>query len=406
MLEKEVLTLIGQGEGAKLEFKCDDVHSKRLAREIVAFANMNGGRILIGVEDDGKISGIQRPNLQEWLMDTVIGRYVHPFILPDYEEVDIEGKRVAVVTVHQGAGKPYVLRDSDREDVYVRYGNVCKLAGREQHARLFDSGGLLFAETFPVHGSSIEDLDERRYVEYFERVLKDPEAKDWGKEDWQQILFNRKFLVGDDATSSVCSYFAYALFAMRPGLRLPQAEVRLTVYPGEDKDYHSDYDEILDAPFVGFRGENYPTSQAIEPALHDSLIVAIQRYISKERLQETTRLRFWDYPDEVVRELIVNALMHRDWTKSDYVRVTVYSNRLEVTSPGGLPNGMTIEGIKSGGRVPRNLQCVRVFRDYKYLEGQGMGIRRKVIPLMREHNGTEPEFEDSGHDFKVTLWKR
>ncbi len=410
MLKSEVLKLIGQGEGAKLEFKRDDEHSKQLvkvlAKAIVAFANMNGGKILLGVEDDGKVSGIQRGNLQEWLMDTVIGRYVHPFILPDYEEVDVEGKRVAVVTVPQGTSKPYFLKDKDREDVYVRYGNVCKLAGLEQLARLLDSGGLLAAETFPVHGSSIEDLDERRYVEYFERVLKDPEAKDWGKEDWQQILFNQSFLVGDDAASSVCSYFAYALFAKRPGLRLPKAEARITIYPGEDKDYHSDYDEVLDAPFVGFRGENYPTSQAIEPTLHERLIAAIKRHFSKEELQGTARRRFWDYPPKVVRELIINALVHRDWTKSNYVRVTVYSNRLEVTSPGGLPNGLTIEKIKSGAQVSRNPQCVRIFRNYEYLEDEGMGIRRKVIPLMREHNGTEPEFEDSEHHFKVTLWKK
>lgn len=140
--------------------------------------------------------------------------------------------------------------------------------------------------------------------------------------------------------------------------------------------------------------------------MHGRLLAAIKRYFSKEEFQETARRRFWDYPFEVVKELIVNALMHRDWTKSDYVRVTAYSNRLEVTSPGGLPNGQTIEKIKSGGRVPRNLQCVEIFRDYKYLENQGMGIRRKVIPLMLEHNGTEPEFEDSGNDFKVTLWKK
>ena len=87
MLIGDLLELTNQTEGAKLEFKRDDERPETFAKEIVAFANMNGGIVLVGVEDDGSISGIKRHNLQEWLMDTVIGRYVHPFILPDYEEI-------------------------------------------------------------------------------------------------------------------------------------------------------------------------------------------------------------------------------------------------------------------------------------------------------------------------------
>ena len=397
MLKSDLLALITQGEGEKLEFKRDDEHAETFAKEVVAFANMNGGTILIGVEDDGRVSGIKRKNLQEWLMDTVIGRHVHPFILPDYEEVSIEEKRVAVVKIYQGNSKPYVLKHNDREDVYVRYGNTCQLAGREQQARLFASGGLLAAEEFPVHGSSIEDLDKRRYVEYFEKVLAEPSIS-----DWQQMLINRSFLVGDDPHA--CSYFAYVLFAKQPGLRLPQAVVRLTVYPGEDKDYDSVLDKTLDVPFLEFRGEN-PGSEAIEPALHDRLIALIEPHISKEGLQGMVRKRDWDYPFEAVRELIINAFTHRDWTKNNYVRITVYSNRLEIASPGGLPNGMTIEKIKSGAQVLRNPRCTRIFRDYGYLEDQGMGIRRKVIPLMKKHNDTKPKFDPTDDYFKVVLWK-
>ncbi len=207
MLKSDLLELIVQDEGAKLEFKRDDERPETVAKEVVAFANMNGGIVLVGVEDDGNISGIQRNNLQEWLMDTVIGRYVHPFILPDYEEISIEGKRVAVVKIPQGTSKPYVLKHNDRKDIYVRYGNTCQLAGLEQQARLFASGGLLAAEKFPVHGSSISDLDEQRYTEYFRDIL--GQSPD---EDLQEMLSNHSVLVGD-ATPLACSYFAYALFA-------------------------------------------------------------------------------------------------------------------------------------------------------------------------------------------------
>ena len=399
MLISDLLELTNQTEGAKLEFKRDDERPETFAKEIVAFANMNGGIVLVGVENDGSISGIQRDNLQEWLMDTVIGRYVHPFILPDYEEISVEGKRVAVVKIPQGNSKPYVLKHKDRQDIYVRYGNTSQLAGREQQARLFDLGGLLSAEKFPVYGSSVSDLDEHRYKEYFRDILiQSPD------EDLQEMMINHSFLVGD-VTPLACSYFAYALFAKKPQLRLPQAGIRLSVYDGKDKDYNTIYDKILDAPLLERRGSG-GAQDPIEPALHERVSTLIQSYISNETLQGMSRRRVWDYPFEAIRELLINAFIHRDWTKQNYVRVVVYNNRMEITSPGTLPNGMTTERIRSGAQLQRNPSSVRIFRDYGYVEDQGIGIRRKVIPLMQQHNEREPDFEVTEDHFKVTLWKK
>ena len=119
-----------------------------------------------------------------------------------------------------------------------------------------------------------------------------------------------------------------------------------------------------------------------------------------------SRRRVWDYPFEAIRELLINAFIHRDWTKQNYVRVIVYNNRMEITSPGSLPNGMTTEKIRSGAQLQRNPSSVRIFRDYGYVEDQGIGIRRKVIPLMQQHNEREPDFEVTEDHFKVTLWKK
>lgn len=396
MLPSELLILINQDEGAKLEFKRDDERPETMAKEIVAFANMNGGTILVGVEDDGLITGIHRENLQAWLMDTVIGRHVHPFVLPDYEEVAVDEQRVAVIKIHQGTGKPYVLRHNDREDIYVRYGDTCQLAGREQQARLFDSGGLLSTEKLPVHGSSILNLDKRRYYEYFKEILHHPQS------DLTDLLIDYSFLVGDHP-EYCCSYFAYALFAKSPQLRLPQAGLRMTVYEGPDKDYNSRFDKIFNLPFLEYQGE-LQNNEPVEPPLHENS--QIKEHISHEQLEGMTRRPTWDYPEEAVRELLINALVHRDWTKQDYVRVVAYSDRLEVISPGSLPNGMTVEKMKNGVIIQRNPLTARIFRDYGYMEHQGMGIRQKVIPLMKKHNGTEPDFEATEDYFKVTLWKK
>ena len=399
MLKSDLLELIQQGEGAKLEFKRDDVRAEALAKEIVAFSNMNGGQILLGVEDDKKIIGIQKENLQEWLMDTVIRKYLYPSIIPDYEEVAFKNKKVAVVTIPQGNAKPYVLKHNDREDIFMRFGNTCQLATRDQTARLFDAGGLVSAERFPVHGSRIAELDSRRYQEYFNNILGKT-----SKSEIQSLLEQRSFLVGEQKPLN-CSYFAYAMFAKSPQLRLPQAGVRVTVYPTADKDYDTSFDEIIDLPLVELKGE-MTGKEVIEPSLHEKVISLLQPFISRENLQGMTRKRFWDYPVEVLRELCVNAFIHRDLTKQDYVRVVVYSDRLEIKSPGALPNGLTVEKIRYGEQIPRNPVCIRIFREYGYLENQGMGIRRKVIPLMKEKNGSEPDFEATADHFKVTLWKK
>lgn len=400
MLKSELLELINQGEGAKLEYKEDGVRPESLAKEIVSFANMNGGIILIGVDDNRDISGVQRKNFQEWLMDTVIGQYVHPFVLPDYEELKHEGKKVAVVTVPLGSAKPYVLKHNGREDIYLRYGNTCKLADRVQQARLFDSGGLVSTEKFPVHGSTLNDLDSRRYREYFNTIFGTVEIP-----EIQALLQNRSFLVGEPNALN-CSYFAYALFAKSPQLRLPQAGVRVTVYPGVDKDYNTSFDEEINLPLLEFKGEMLG-NEVIEPSLPEKVISLLQPHISREKLQDNklTRSRFWDYPPEVIRELLVNAFIHRDWTKQNYVRVVAYSNRLEINSPGALPNGMTVEKIRYGEQAIRNPICIRIFKDYGYLENHGMGISRKVIPAMLQKNGREPDFDATEDHFKVTLWK-
>jgi ATP-dependent DNA helicase RecG len=107
MLRSELLEIISNGENSGVEFKRDDVRPEQLGKEIVALVNLRGGQILLGVEDDGTISGIQRRNLEEWVMDTVFAKKVHPMILPFYEEVLMaDGKRVAIISFPQGTSKP------------------------------------------------------------------------------------------------------------------------------------------------------------------------------------------------------------------------------------------------------------------------------------------------------------
>ena len=328
-----------------------------------------------------------------------------PMIIPEYDEITIEEKKIAVIKVPMGVAKPYTVHKDDRTDIYVRMGNTCRLESREQIGRLFESSGTFFFEKLPVHGSSMEELDESRLRQYFLDILEYDENS-WN-EDKQEFLLTHSFLNRPEGSRSLfCALFACALFAYSPRRRLPQAGIRLMVFDGEDKEYNARMDEILDVPFIGLK-KNKDTGDS-PPSLPDLTMRYLQPHISRDVLdppKKMQRERHWDYPPGAIRELIINAFAHRDWTRQEQVEIIVYGNRMEIKSPGALPNGMTIEKVKVGERRSRNAKISDILRDYGFIEGRGMGIRLKVIPLTLENNGREPRFEATEDYFKVTLLK-
>ncbi len=100
---------------------------------------------------------------------------------------------------------------------------------------------------------------------------------------------------------------------------------------------------------------------------------------------------------------MVNAIAHRDWTRFVDIELVVYADRMEVTSPGPLPNTMTVEKMVAGQRSPRNPILVDVLRDYGYVDARGMGIRNKVIPIIRRVTGMDPTIEETDDFLKVVL---
>ncbi|MGH7601178.1 MAG: AlbA family DNA-binding domain-containing protein, partial [bacterium] len=170
MTRSQLLEMITNGENSGVEFKRDDIRPEQLAKEIVAFANFKGGRVLLGIEANGAISGITRPQLEEWVMNAVSGR-VTPQIIPYYEEIEIEpGQRVAIISVESGANKPYALRDGDRLDFFIRVGSESRRADRDTLRRLFQVSESIHFETTPVSGATWEHFDQVRVSGYFQLI--------------------------------------------------------------------------------------------------------------------------------------------------------------------------------------------------------------------------------------------
>lgn len=409
MLKTELLEIIANGENSGVEFKRDDVRPESLAKEIVAMANLRGGMVLLGVEDDGTISGIQRDDLETWVMDTVFGHYVHPMLLPFYEVITLEGgQRVAVVSISMGATKPYVLRHKGREDIYVRVGSTSRLATREQQARLFESGGMLHSETLPVSGAGFDALDRERLQDYLLTLAGDRElpATD---EAWLRRMVGLGFMTEATGGAPVCTIAGLVLFGRTPRRFLRQAGIRWMAFNGVDKSYQALDDTTLDGPLVGLFGQQDGGARdLIERGLIEDVMDRIQPFVSTESealAGGLRRQRIWHYPPDALRETIVNALAHRDWTRALEVEIVAYSDRLEVLSPGALQNSMTIEKMLAGQRSPRNPIIVDGLRDYGYVDARGMGVRNKIVPLVREASGIEPSFEATDDHVQVVLPK-
>ncbi|KMW71766.1 transcriptional regulator [Photorhabdus luminescens subsp. luminescens] len=406
MLKTELLEIIANGENSGVEFKRDDIRPEQLAKEVVAMANFQGGRVLLGVEDDGTISGVQRHDLEEWVMNVFQGK-IHPMILPFYEEVKLDdGKLVAIVSFPIGISKPYIVRHSGKKEIYIRVGTTSRLATREQQMRLFELGGMLHTEVMPVPRTDMSCLDDARLTNYVKDILQDPDVPKT-PDEWQARLLGLGFLT--EAAGSVCCTIAgLVLFGKNPRRYLKQSGLQVMVFHGEDKEYQAALDDIIDGPMVGRWDLENGDKRLVDGGVIEKFMKAMSPFISQESDQVNEELRRetqWFYPLEAVREALVNALAHRDWTRFVEIEVSGYSDRLEVISPGSLPNSMTVEKMKAGQRSPRNTIVMEVLRDYGYVDYRGMGVRTKIMPLTKALTGKDPKFDLADDYLKTILFR-
>jgi ATP-dependent DNA helicase RecG len=211
--------------------------------------------------------------------------------------------------------------------------------------------------------------------------------------------FNTEIMVEDGITVS-----GILLFGRTPNRFLPQAGIDAVAYPGVEKDYAARERAALRGPMSPLLND---AGEIVEAGLVEQAIAFVQRNTPiGGQLEEggARRESLPAYPGEAIREAIVNALVHRDYLLSSTdIELSIYEDRLEITSPGRLPNGITPARMLTGCRAARNQLIKDVMRDYGYLEHSGMGVPRKIVKCMREHNGTEPQLIEDGERFTVRL---
>ncbi|MCY4001065.1 MAG: putative DNA binding domain-containing protein [Bacteroidetes bacterium] len=403
----ELLELINHGENSYVEFKRDSVKSSSLGKEICAICNEEGGIILLGVEDDGQISGITRTpkEIEEWIMNIARDR-IQPAIRPRFMTLTVQdSKSVAIIKFDSHSQyKPYRARTSNGWITYVRTGSTSREATREELIRLFQSAGLVTYETNPVPNMGLESLDMSRLSNYFEVILTRsiPEPED--TDQWQQLLLNCDLLTEINGCI-VATVAAMLLFGKNPNRRVPQAGITAVAFSGTDKDYNTIDEEQIRGPLVARYSDDF---MILDKGVIDRSVDFVERNLeSFAWLDGARRVVKKSLPLDAVREAIINAVTHRDYTyEGTDIELAMYVDRVEIISPGKLPNGVTITKMKEGiVRATRNGLIKDILRDYRYVDNQGMGVRNKMIKLMFEHCGTEPDLLDEGHRFKVCFWK-
>ncbi len=263
---------------------------------------------------------------------------------------------------------------------------------------------MLKNELMAVPGTDLHSLDSARLQNYLKDIISDPDIPKTD-EDWEKRLGGLGLLVEGGDNHLCCSIAGLLLFGKCPRRFLKQSGLRVFVFKGNDKSYQAILDESLDATSVGRWEIESSGKRLIDSGLIEKLIAQIKPFITEEAATIDENLRrdtSWLYPLEALREVIINALAHRDWTRSVDIEIGIYTDRLEVVSPGALQNSMTVEKMVSGQRSPRNTLLMEILRDYGYVDFRGMGIRTKVIPLMKKLNEREPVF-DATEDYLKTI---
>lgn len=402
MTRTELLELISNGENSGVEFKRDTIENRALAKELVAFANLRGGRVLLGVDDDGSVVGVTRGSLEEWIMTTCRDK-IRPELIPYFELIrDVEpGKDVAIVHVDRGWAVHHLWHKNHRT-YYIRVGTQSREASAEELERLFQQRGAFRLEMRGVSGSSMDDFDSRRLQDYFQRIRGQDTPPVDDESAWRSLLVNTEFLVDENDTTPA-TVAGLLLFCTNPNRFLPQAGIDAAAYPGKEKDYAAKERTTIRGPMTALFG----SEGIVETGIVEQSVEFVRRNteVSASLADGARREERWLYPEEAVRETIVNALVHRDYLLSGTsVELSIYEDRLEVVSPGRLPNGITPQRMITGCRSARNQLLKDVMRDYGYLEHMGMGVPRKIVKEMQRHNGTSPDLVEDDERFLVRLW--
>ena len=377
-----ILEQIARGEGKTLEFKAAIPTSERLAKSIIAFANTGGGKILIGVKDDGTVMGIENSEVPDY-MDRIANMahdLIHPLIVPEIYGYSLQELTIIVVEVYPSPVKPHFLKNLGKAaGVYIRVGATNKQADPEYVQEL---------ERQKLNISFDEDCcsdcpDQAEVIEALRKLL----AIQLRKEITEETLVNLKFLKVQQGKLQLTNAGPILMGAWE------HVHIKCARFKGDDSDVFIDRKELTGDLF--FQLEN-----AMKFLLAN---INLSGEVGADHLR---RIDKYEIPPEALREALVNAIVHRDYVMSGSdIKVAVYDSRIEITSPGAFPRGITLEEVLDGRSEVRNKVIARVFKEAELIEQWGRGIR-KLTRLCLEAGLQKPDIIETGMFVQVTFYRK
>ncbi len=388
MASVEFSTLIAQGENLHVEFKQWPVQPDDLAAAIVAFANTDGGQLILGVDDHGQVIGIAEGDRDRTAqtVDNVAFHNIHPPATVVLETTtDPQGRVVLIAQIPKGSQRPY---RTNRGVYYIRTASGRRQASREELLRLFQASESLYYDETPVLSTSQIDIESQAQADILE--LARQRGVDVAAIDPQRLFLNWKLLAQGDGQFSLT--VAGVLFlACSPQQWLPTAYVTALRIPGTD---------ISVAPSDQKRIEGRVLAMLEDTKRFLEIHLPRPHHIQGLAPEVTPEL-----PAEVLREALVNAVAHRDYTISAPMRVLVFDDRIEIRTPGTLPNTVTLESLPFGIHVLRNPMMYNMLLRVGLVTDASSGIPR-MIRLVRQATGHEPTFRQEGNEFVLGLPRR
>ncbi|WP_144937077.1 RNA-binding domain-containing protein [Pseudomonas alabamensis] len=354
----ELHQILSRGEDSRHQFKRDFTNVDALAAELVALANTCGGYLLIGVDDSGVVSGLVGADVARLnqLLSNAASQNVRPAINPLSINLQTEQGLVMVVAVEQGLSRPYT---DNQGRIWVKNGaDKRRVTAREELQRMFQQGGLMCADAVPVTGSSAADIDVKALGEYFQRRFRHP-PEQTGLET-TRVLENLGL-----ASGGIPNLAGLLLFGKAPQRLSPAFDIKAVAFPGTVlHDRHYLDSEDIDGNLL----EQYRRSLAF--------IKRNLRHV--QRQQGFNTLGQLEVPEEVFEELLVNALIHRDYFVSASIRIMIFADRIELISPGHLPDVLDTEKIRFGLSNRRNPTLTSHAVHILPYRGLGTGIPRAI----------------------------
>ncbi|MCC5908438.1 MAG: putative DNA binding domain-containing protein [Balneolaceae bacterium] len=380
----ELLEIIERGEDSRHQFKRTINHEISMATELAAFSNSQGGLLIIGVDDDGTIAGLSNEDIGRLnnMISNASSTHIRNPINPTNENIMLEDGLVMVVTIPKGLDKPYITNDGA---IWVRSGaDKRKVTSKEEIRRLFAESDLLHAGETPINDSTSNDLDEDFFDEFYQEVY-GISLTDEGK-PLLQLLQNMNLAKGDHLNLA-----GLMLFGKNPQKFKPQFIVKAVYFDGNE----STVDKYIDS-------ENIEGRLSKQFALTLAFLKRNLRKVQNGQGRNTTGVL--EIPEIVLEELLVNAIIHRNYFIDAPIRVFMFHNRIEIISPGVLPNHMNEENAKSGVSIQRNPVISSFATKAKPpiglpYRGIGTGIQRAY----REFKDIELFNDQDNNQFIVTI---